>query len=88
MVFCSIELAWEIFIVLFTIHKILQVVPQNHCNFTMGIQASSMCYMRQLLCVRLLKWPKRRLLHNCFQRLKQVLFSTNNRSFMPHVCES
>jgi len=44
MVFCSIELARETFIVLSTIHKILQVVPQNHCNFTMGLQASSsMC---------------------------------------------
>jgi hypothetical protein len=88
MVFCSIKLAQEIFIVLFTIHKILQIISQNYCNFTMGVQASSMCYMRQPLYVKFLKWPKRRLLHSCLQHLKQVPFSTNNISFLPHVCDS
>jgi len=88
MVFCSIELAHETFIVLFIIHKILQTISRNYCKFTMGVEASSMCYMKQPLYVKFLKWPKRRLLHSCLQRLKQVHFSINNKSFMPHVCDS
>ncbi len=63
MVFCFVELAWEILIVMFTIHNNFASDPMEYYDFTMGVQASSMCYMKQPLYVKLLKWPKRRLLH-------------------------